>query len=175
MSLSGARVRVSVTVCVPYVLSVSPDTNLLFTQRQNSFDFSSHRPFFISHFDLLRLRVYRDLNKGLLPLAVYLVYALTCHVLTVSHTATHSSQVHSVQRVSDSLSLSLSVCSRFVLYTVYILAKWFHKNEPTALSAPERAGIQTHHTVASVTSAGHLTPNDRELPARGMNHARGEI
>ena len=40
--------------------------------------------------------------------------------------------------------LFISVCSRFVLSTVYILAKWFHKNEPTALSAPERAGTQTH-------------------------------
>ena len=48
------------------------------------------------------------------------------------------------------LLLFISVCSRFVLSTVYILAKLFHKNEPTALSAPERAGTQTHHTVAPV-------------------------
>ena len=74
------------------------------------------------------------------------------------------------------LLLFISVCSRFVLSTVYILAKLFHKNEPTALSAPERAGTQTHpHGGTSVTCCGNLTPNDRELPARGMNHARGEI
>ena len=137
---------------------------------------STFRPIVLSLFHTL---TYLDLESIEISIRVYYPSPyISCTLSRVTSSQSHTpSATHSARTASQrlSLSLSLSVCSRFVLYTVYILAKWFHKNEPTALSAPERAGIQTHHTVASVTSAGHLTPNDRELPARGMNHARGEI
>ena len=55
-----------------------------------------------------------------------------------------------------SLTVSL-LFSRFVLYTVSILDKWFHKNEPTALSAPERAGTHRHTAHGGISDTHYIS------------------